>query len=224
MAARIHGRIHAAGDAVQLRLELQLQAAQAVVVRAHIAQHLRGDLIVRVEALKLFLEVDAFDGLRLDQVFDARRRLRRNATGNPGKAMPRSEPRGNLLLGGLRVVGVGVDDGGQRVGGRLLFVSIDLRGYGEDRVHLHGHGQFAQVAVIEDAAARSHLEGALLLLFSALHELLVAHDLEPEEAKDNQDGPGQKEQADQPEARPLERHDARRRVAVPAGSNGGRHG
>ncbi len=60
-APRIHGRIHAAGNAVQLRFEFLLQAAQAVVVHAHIAQHLRGNLVVRIEALELFLEVDALD-------------------------------------------------------------------------------------------------------------------------------------------------------------------
>ncbi len=61
MPPRIHGRVHAAGNAVQLRFELLLQAAQAVVVHAHIAQHLRGDLVVRIEALKLFLKVDALE-------------------------------------------------------------------------------------------------------------------------------------------------------------------
>jgi hypothetical protein len=48
-AARIQGRVHAARNAVQLRLELLLQAAQAIVVHAHIAQHLRGNLVVRIE-------------------------------------------------------------------------------------------------------------------------------------------------------------------------------
>ena len=56
LAVRIHGGEHPAGNAVQLRLEFLLQAAQAVVVHAHIAQHLRGDFVVRVEALKLFLK------------------------------------------------------------------------------------------------------------------------------------------------------------------------
>jgi hypothetical protein len=56
LAARIHRRVHAARNAVQLRLELLLQAAQAVVVHAHIAQHLRGNLVVRIEALKLLLK------------------------------------------------------------------------------------------------------------------------------------------------------------------------
>ncbi len=49
--------------------------------------------------------------------------------------------------------------------GRLLVVNLGRHGI--DGVRLHGHGQFAQVAVVEDAAARSHLKGALLLLLCA---------------------------------------------------------
>ena len=111
--------------------------------------------------------------------------------------------------------------GGEGVRGGLLVV--DLGGIGVDGVHLHGHGQLAQVAVVEHAAARSHLKGALLLLLGALDEFLVAHDLEPEEAGGNGAGPEQKEEADEPEARPLEGDDAGRVVAVANGSNGCRH-
>ena len=222
VAARVHGRVHAAGNAVQLRIELLLQAAQPVVVHAHIAQHLRGNFVVRIKALELFLEVDALEALILDQLPDAGSGIRRDAPRNPGKAAPGFQTAGNLLLGGLRVVGVGVHDRGQCAGGRLLVV--DFGGHGKDGVHLHGHGQLAQVAVIEHAAARSHLKGALLLLVGALHKLLVAHHLEPEEAQDNQNGPKQKKQAYKPEARQLHRHGARCSVAVPAGSNRGRHG
>ena len=66
VTARIQGCEHAAGNAMQLRLKLLFQASQAFVVRAHIAQNLRGNLIVRVEALKLLLEVDALEFLRID--------------------------------------------------------------------------------------------------------------------------------------------------------------
>ena len=40
-------------------VEFFFEAAEAVVVNAHIAQHLRGDLVVGIEALEFFLEVDA---------------------------------------------------------------------------------------------------------------------------------------------------------------------
>ena len=75
---------------------------------------------------------------------------------------------------------------------------------------LHGHGQLAQVAVIEHAAARSYLKGALLLPLGALHVLAVTHYLKPEKPKDDQSGPDEEKQADKPEARQPERLGARR--------------
>jgi hypothetical protein len=52
--------------------------------------------------------------------------------------------------------------GGQRAGEARLVVNFS--GDGVDGVDLDGHGQFVQVAVVENAAARSYLKGALLLL------------------------------------------------------------
>ena len=72
-------------------------------------------------------------------------------------------------------------------GGGLLVV--DFGGDGVDGVDLHGHGELAQVAVVEDAAARRDLKGALLLLLGALDVFGVANDLEPEEAGGDGDRP-----------------------------------
>ena len=58
-AARVHGGVHFAGHAVELLIELVFEAAEAVVVDADIAKYLRGDLVVWIEALELFLVVDA---------------------------------------------------------------------------------------------------------------------------------------------------------------------
>ena len=83
-------------------------------------------------------------------------------------------------------------------------LSAIFAGIGVDRVDQHGHGQLAHVAVVKNAAARSYIKGALLLLFGALYEVLVAHDLKPEEAAGDGAGPDEEEEADDPEARALE--------------------
>jgi hypothetical protein len=133
------------------------------------------------------------------------------------------QARGNLLLGGLRVIAGRYAPARPAHARRLLVV--DLGGHGVDGVHLHGHGQLAQVAVVEYAAARSYLKGALLLLAWARSMKLRGE--QPEARRGGTQSAmahEQKEQADKPEARPLERHHARRGVVIPAGSDGGRHG
>ena len=202
---------------MQRGVEFFFQAAEPVVVNAHVAQHLRGDLVVGIEALKLFLEVDALHVEALDGGSD----LRRDAARDPGKVVAGGEARGDLVFGGQRVVGIGVHQRGEGARGGLLVG--DLGGIGVDGVDQHGHGQLAHVAVIENAAARSHFKGALLLLLGALDEFLVAHDLQPEEARGNGAGPEQKEEADEPEARPLERHGFWRLRAAADGLSGCRH-
>ena len=60
-AARIQRGVHAARNAMQLRLEFLLQPAQAGIVDAYIAQHLRGDFVVGIEALEFFLEKNTLE-------------------------------------------------------------------------------------------------------------------------------------------------------------------
>jgi hypothetical protein len=84
---------------MELRLVFQLQAAEAVVVGADVAEDLRGDLVVGIEALKLILEIDALEALGLDEVADAGGNFRRDAAGDPGKAVAVGEAVGDLLLG-----------------------------------------------------------------------------------------------------------------------------
>ena len=59
MAASVHGGKHAARHAVQLRIEFSFESAEAVVVEADVAQYLRGNLVIGIEALKFLLEIDA---------------------------------------------------------------------------------------------------------------------------------------------------------------------
>jgi len=105
---------------VQLRLEFLFKAAEAVVVHTDVAEHLRGDLVVRIEALELLLKVEALHGESLDACGNAGG----DATRDPGEAVAFVEARENLLLAGLGVVGVGVDDGGQSVRGSGLVFDL----------------------------------------------------------------------------------------------------
>ena len=59
MPARIQRGQHAAGRAVQCVIVTLLDAAQSIVVGAHIAQDLRGRDVVGVVPLELFLDVNA---------------------------------------------------------------------------------------------------------------------------------------------------------------------
>ncbi len=97
-------------------------------------------------------------------------------------------------------------------------------GHGVDGVDLHGHGEFAHIAVIEDAAAGSHLKGALLLLLRALDVFGVADDLEPEETACDGEGPEKEKKAHKPEARQLHGHGARCGAAVSVGAKSCLHG
>ena len=202
---------------VQVAVEFFFKAAQPVVVDAHVAQHLRGDLAVGIKALELLLEVNALHIEGLHRGSD----LRRHAARDPGKVVPCVQARGNLVVRGQRIFGIGVHQRGQGArGGRLVG---NLSRIGVDGVGQNGHGQLAQVAVVENAAARSHFKGALLLLGGALHKLLMAHDLQPEQAAGNGAGPQEKEQADDPEARSLKRQSPCGWSAAADGLNGCRH-
>src|SRR5581483_7456068 len=65
-AARIHLDQHPAGLATQFVVVLALDAAQALIIHADVAKHLRGQLSLRIEALGFLLEIDALQVQRLD--------------------------------------------------------------------------------------------------------------------------------------------------------------
>ena len=199
LAPRIHGRVHQPRLPVQVAIEFFFKTAEPVVVDAHVAQHLRGNLAVGIKALELLLKIDALH----IQGLHGGRHLRRDAARDPGEVVPCVQARGNLVLRGQPIFRIGVHQRGQCArGGRLVgnLGRVGVNGVGQNR-----HSQLAQVAIVEDAAARSHFKGALLLFLGALHELLMAHDLQPEQAARNGAGPEQKEEADDPEARSLKR-------------------
>ncbi len=92
-AARVHGRVHRAGRAVEFAVEFFFKAAEAVVVDANVAQHLRGELVVGIEALKLLLEVNALHVEGLHGGGD----LRRDAARDPGEVMAGVEACGDRV-------------------------------------------------------------------------------------------------------------------------------
>src|ERR1035441_2660102 len=81
-----------------------------------------------------------------------------------------------------------------------------------------------QVAIVQHATSRSNFKSTLLLLFSALYKLLVAHNLQPEEASRNGQRPGKEEETDKPEARHPQGDGARKNASITAGTNCRLHG
>ena len=94
--------------------------------------------------------------------------LWRDAPRNPGKAHGhcRADRRSGLRAVCLSSGSVWTAAARARA---AAFLSSISEGYGVDGVHLHGHGELAQVAIVENAAARSYFKGALLLLLRALN-------------------------------------------------------
>jgi hypothetical protein len=107
---------------------------------------------------------------------------------------------------------------------RAGFLVRDFSGIGVDRRHLYRHGQFLQIAVVENAAARRDFEGALLLSGGALHIRVVAHNHEPEHAGADGQHPKEEESADEPEPPAIQGNDARGINTAADGSNGCLHG
>src|SRR6202011_2489647 len=65
MPAGIKSCQHAAGNPVQVAVELALHASEAIVIGADVSQDLRGKLAVGIEALEFLLEIHAFEIQRL---------------------------------------------------------------------------------------------------------------------------------------------------------------
>src|ERR1700733_426942 len=202
---------------MQPRIEFLFQAAEAVVVDTDVTDSLGSDVAVRIEALKFLLEINALQV----QGANPRGNLRLDAASDPGKAVAVVQALGNFVFGGLCVSWIDVSEAGEgaRVGG-LIFV-VDLIGDCIDRVDLDRHGQLAHVAVVENAAARRHLKGALLLLLRALDVVVVANQLQPKETRRDGKSPKKKEKADEPKASLVHQSGAGCRAAHTRGAKWG---
>ena len=205
MAAGIDRGEHAAWHAVEILVVFALYSPQTVVIRAHVSQHLGGELAVGIKALEFFLEVNALEVERLHP-----RDLRGlELACDPGEVSRGVQASRNLMRGSEAVRGIGVHHFGQGVGDRQtlgvpIFVASfgDLRGHGVDRIGQHGHGQLVQITVVENSAARRDLKGALLLAGSAVHKILVMDYLQPYQAANNQADPADKEEGYVQQAKP----------------------
>ena len=168
---------------MQVFVELLLKSAQPVIVDAHVTQHLRADLIVRVKALELLLDIDAFEIQRLHLRNDRGVLLARD----PDEVTGGGQTSVDAVGGGKGVRRIGVDYCRQLSGQRefrlrnlcRVFAVGDVVGNRVDRVHQDGHRQFVQVAVVENAAPRSYFKGALLLAGRFLDEMLMIENLQP---------------------------------------------
>jgi len=128
------------------------------VVGADVAEDLGGEIVVGVEALELFLDVNTAEV----ELADAVGGVGIEAAADPGEVAGGVEAGEDLRLRGEVILRVGVDDLGEELRG-VGAVVAELGGDGVDRVDEDGHAELAEVAVVEDAAAGSDFKGALLL-------------------------------------------------------------
>ena len=193
------------GSAVQPRLKFLLQAAQPHVVRAHVAQYLRRNLVVGVEPLVLFLEINALhvQGLHL---------VRHGRVGHlarhPRKAASLLQAFLNLRCGGPRRLQGRMDNCRQRrCRGRFV---LDLRGY-----RVNGVRPAPSWPARADCGRREFPGAApprnvrcCCFWARSTYSWWRTH-LQPEKAAGDGAGPSQEEEADKPEARQPHGHGAR---------------
>ena len=170
----IHRGQHVPGNTVHLVVELQLQSAETRIFAAHITQYLRGQIVVRIEALEFFAEIDALQ----IQLLDASGGIRIHPPRNPGKMPGVVEAREHLGLRREPIGRVGMHHLGQHLR-RTGAVLAQLGRIYVDGILLHRHRQFAQIAVVENPALRRNRERVVLLALRLVHPLGVAHHLQP---------------------------------------------
>src|SRR5579864_516915 len=169
LAARVHGDKHLARLAAQARLVAALDAAQAFVIETDIAQDLSRQLALRIEALGLLLEINAFKIQRANTVSRFLVDLARD---------PAEGARGVYAVEDLvRIVAEYLTEQG-RSGGWIR----NLAGDGEDGVYGNRHRQLVAIAVVDDAPLGSDIERALLLSLGALDVIAVLKDLQADKA------------------------------------------
>ena len=178
--ARIDGNHQLAGLALELLVELPLQAAQSLIVGAHVPQNLRRQFTLWIKTLRFFLEVDALQIQRADALNHFGIGLSRHpAKGLVGAAV--GEHDAGIVFRDAR----NQADGIGKVG--------SFRGHHEGRVHLDGHRQLTSSAIVDNAAFRRKIKAALLLVLRAALEIAVAENLEIDQPQTDRQQPQAKQ-------------------------------
>ncbi len=153
-----------AGNAAEIVIEFALQAAQALVIHAHIAEDLCCQFPLGIEALGLLAEADAFQV----QFANTIRRV------GVDLALEVDEIPVALQVGD-DLLRVHVENFAQQVGGLLLVG--DFAGHCKYGININGHRKGITVAVVDVATARLDRNDAVLLAFSPQHKVVVLHHL-----------------------------------------------
>ena len=168
--AGIHGNLHAARLALKRIVVFALDAAQAFVIGADVAEHLGRELSLGIEALRFFLKVDALQVQGANSINDVRVGFSRDpaeslvspAVGQHHARVPAADARNQR-------------DGIGQIG--------NLAGNGEGRIDQDRHGERVALAVVDDTALGGDIHRALLLLVGALLEISVAENLKVNQAQ-----------------------------------------
>ena len=157
------------------------------IFHADRTEHLRGQIARGIEALRLFLEMNA---LQL-QGIDALDGLVVGLARHPAERLVRAAVRQHDVV----VIAGDARDERNR-GGKIL----DFGGHGECGIDQDRHGQLVAGAVVDDAALGGQRNRALLLMSRLLDEFAVAENLQKDQAPADRDAPQQQHRAQKVEA------------------------
>ena len=182
---RALGRVAEERDARRLAahvgVEAVLEPREALVVGADVAERGRGERALGIAARRLGHELDAGEALLGDERLHARGDSVAHAPGDPDEVLVRAlELPGELLR---RVLEERREEGG------LLSRVGDVR---RDREHGFDAGvdrEVGAVGVLDDAAPRGEIDGALLLAGGPPRELVLPQDLQVDETHEEDEDP-----------------------------------
>ena len=168
--AGVDGDHHAARLATEFVVVLAFNTAQALVIHAHVAEDLRGQVSVWVVALGFLFKVNSAQV----EFADAAGGLGIGFAGHPAESAPGFALRQDFARIRFRNAGDQRDGAGQ---------VRNIRRDGKGGIDRNRHRKFPASAVKDDAAARGNCFSALLLTLGASLKISVAEDLEINESQ-----------------------------------------